>query len=176
MPREYQVHHVPLVQLRARFEEAFDIIREAWSEEVFSHRGEFWSYKDVALWPRPFQRPRPPIWMPIVGSKEAIEFAAEHNLPITKSPPITCRSASARTSPTARPRRYAKWDPITSISISLCSATAISPRRSCSARSAMQAPPRPMFMEQIGRFAREVLPALQAHEVETVPLAEEVPA
>jgi hypothetical protein len=25
----------------------------------------------------------PPIWMPIVGSKESIEFAASHNIPIT---------------------------------------------------------------------------------------------
>jgi alkanesulfonate monooxygenase SsuD/methylene tetrahydromethanopterin reductase-like flavin-dependent oxidoreductase (luciferase family) len=29
------------------------------------------------------QQPRPPIWMPIVGSKESIEFAGRHNLPIT---------------------------------------------------------------------------------------------
>jgi hypothetical protein len=33
-----------------------------------------------------------------------------------------------------------------------------------------------MFMEQIRRFAAEVLPALHAHRVERVPLAEEVPA
>jgi hypothetical protein len=36
--------------------------------------------------------------------------------------------------------------------------------------------PHEMFMEQIHRFAREVLPALQAHRVERVPLAEEVAA
>jgi alkanesulfonate monooxygenase SsuD/methylene tetrahydromethanopterin reductase-like flavin-dependent oxidoreductase (luciferase family) len=83
IPREYQVHHVPLAQSRARFQEAFDIITRAWSEEIFSYDGVFWSYKDVALWPRPLQRPRPPIWMPIVGSKESIEFAARHDLPIT---------------------------------------------------------------------------------------------
>src|SRR3989440_9359883 len=51
IPREYQVHNVPLMQSRARFEEAFDIIRKAWIEEIFSHQGEFWSYKDVAMWP-----------------------------------------------------------------------------------------------------------------------------
>jgi alkanesulfonate monooxygenase SsuD/methylene tetrahydromethanopterin reductase-like flavin-dependent oxidoreductase (luciferase family) len=83
IPREYQVHNVPLAQSRARFEEAFDIITRAWTEEIFSYDGVFWSYKDVALWPRPVQRPRPPIWMPIVGSKESIEFAARHDLPIT---------------------------------------------------------------------------------------------
>jgi alkanesulfonate monooxygenase SsuD/methylene tetrahydromethanopterin reductase-like flavin-dependent oxidoreductase (luciferase family) len=83
IPREYQVHNVSLAQSRARFEEAFDIITRAWSEEIFSYDGVFWSYKDVALWPRPLQQPRPPIWMPIVGSQESIEFAGRHNLPIT---------------------------------------------------------------------------------------------
>jgi len=36
--------------------------------------------------------------------------------------------------------------------------------------------PHEMFIEQIRRFAAEVLPALQAHEVAYVPIAEEVPA
>jgi alkanesulfonate monooxygenase SsuD/methylene tetrahydromethanopterin reductase-like flavin-dependent oxidoreductase (luciferase family) len=83
IPREYQVHNIPLAESRARFEEAYDIITRAWTEEVFSHDGKFWSYHDVALWPRPVQQPHPPIWMPIVGSQESIEFAAAHNIPIT---------------------------------------------------------------------------------------------
>ncbi|HWB47903.1 MAG TPA: LLM class flavin-dependent oxidoreductase [Stellaceae bacterium] len=83
IPREYQVHNVPLSESRARFEEAFDIITRAWTEEVFSYEGRFWSYKDVALWPRPVQQPRPPIWIPVVGSKESIEFAAKNDCPIT---------------------------------------------------------------------------------------------
>jgi hypothetical protein len=36
--------------------------------------------------------------------------------------------------------------------------------------------PHEMFVEQIRRFARDVLPALQAHEVKSVKLAEEVAA
>jgi alkanesulfonate monooxygenase SsuD/methylene tetrahydromethanopterin reductase-like flavin-dependent oxidoreductase (luciferase family) len=83
IPREYQVHNVPLAESRARFEEAYAIITRAWSEEVFSYEGKFWSYKDVALWPRPVQRPRPPVWIPVTGSKESIEFAAKHDIPIT---------------------------------------------------------------------------------------------
>ena len=55
IPREYQVHNVPLSESRARFEEAYDIITRAWTEEVFSYEGRFWSYRDVALWPRPVQ-------------------------------------------------------------------------------------------------------------------------
>src|SRR5690349_24653858 len=83
IPREYQVHNVKLADSRARFEEAYDIITRAWREEVFSYEGRFWSYKDVAMWPRPVQQSGPPIWVPVIGSKESIEFAAKHNLPIT---------------------------------------------------------------------------------------------
>ena len=83
IPREYQVHNVPLSDSRARFEEAFEIVTRAWTEEVFSHTGKFWTYKDVSLWPRPVQQPRPDIWMPIVGSKESIEFAARNGIRIT---------------------------------------------------------------------------------------------
>ena len=83
IPREYQVHNVTLADSRARFEEAYDIITRAWTEEIFSYEGKFWSYKDVAMWPRPVQQPHPPIWVPVIGSKESIEFAGRHNLPIT---------------------------------------------------------------------------------------------
>src|SRR5262249_51439444 len=83
IPREYAVHHVPMAESRARFEEAFEIITRAWTEDVFSFQGKFHSYKDVALWPPPVQQPHPPIWTPITTSKESIEFAAKHNIPIT---------------------------------------------------------------------------------------------
>jgi len=83
IPREYQVHNVPLGDSRARFEEAYEIVTRAWTEDVFSYSGRFWSYKDVALWPRPVQRPHPPIMIPIVGSQESIEFAGRHNIGIT---------------------------------------------------------------------------------------------
>ena len=36
IPREYQVHNVPLSDSRA------------WTEDVFSYEGKFWSYEDVA--------------------------------------------------------------------------------------------------------------------------------
>lgn len=80
VPREYKVYRVPMAESRARFEEAFEIIMKAWTEETFSHEGKFWSYTDVAIWPRPFQQPHPPVWVPFTGSKETIEFAGKHNL------------------------------------------------------------------------------------------------
>jgi alkanesulfonate monooxygenase SsuD/methylene tetrahydromethanopterin reductase-like flavin-dependent oxidoreductase (luciferase family) len=83
IPREHNVYQVPLKDSRARFEEAWEIIRRAWTEEVFSYEGRFWSYKDVAIWPRPVQQPYPPVWIPVTGSKETIEWAARFNMPIT---------------------------------------------------------------------------------------------
>ncbi len=83
IPREYNVFGVSQPESRARFEEAWEIIYRAWTEESFSFEGKFWTYRDVALWPRPMQQPHPPIWIPVTSSKESIEWAAQHNFPIT---------------------------------------------------------------------------------------------
>ena len=83
IPREHNVYNVPLRDSRARFEEAWEIIRRAWTEESFSFTGKFWSYEDVAIWPRPVQQPHPPVWVPVTGSKETIEWAGRHDVPIT---------------------------------------------------------------------------------------------
>jgi alkanesulfonate monooxygenase SsuD/methylene tetrahydromethanopterin reductase-like flavin-dependent oxidoreductase (luciferase family) len=80
VPREYKVYRVPMSESRARFEEAFDVIMKAWTSETFSHEGKFWNYKDVSIWPRPWQQPHPPVWVPFTGSKETIEWAGKHNL------------------------------------------------------------------------------------------------
>ena len=83
IPREYKAYNVNLADSRARFEEAWEIIKLAWSEEVFSYEGKFWSYRDVAIWPRPVQQPGPPVWVPVTTSQETMEWAARENAPIT---------------------------------------------------------------------------------------------
>jgi alkanesulfonate monooxygenase SsuD/methylene tetrahydromethanopterin reductase-like flavin-dependent oxidoreductase (luciferase family) len=79
VPREYHVYNVPMSESRARFEEAIDIVLKAWTENVFNYEGKFWSYKDISIWPRPYQQPHPPVFIPFTGSKETIEFAGRHN-------------------------------------------------------------------------------------------------
>ncbi|MCL6636943.1 MAG: LLM class flavin-dependent oxidoreductase, partial [Alicyclobacillus sp.] len=83
IPREYNVFNIPPQTSRARFEEAWEIIRRAWTEEVFSFSGQFWEFKNVSIWPRPVQQPHPPVWVPVTSSKETIEWAARYNIPIT---------------------------------------------------------------------------------------------
>jgi alkanesulfonate monooxygenase SsuD/methylene tetrahydromethanopterin reductase-like flavin-dependent oxidoreductase (luciferase family) len=81
--REYRALNIPMAESRARFEEGFEIMRRAWTEEVFSFQGQFHSYHDVAIWPRPIQQPHPPVWVPVTGSRETIEWAAANDIGIT---------------------------------------------------------------------------------------------
>jgi len=81
--REYRTLGVSMSESRDRFEEAYAIMVGAWTQEVFNFEGKFNSYENIALWPRPVQQPYPPVWMPVTGSKESIEFAARNNLAIT---------------------------------------------------------------------------------------------
>lgn len=83
IPREHNVFNISQSESRARFEEGWEIIRGAWTQEVFSYSGKFWNYKDVSIWPRPVQQPHPPVWVPVTASKETIEWAARNNIPIT---------------------------------------------------------------------------------------------
>lgn len=82
IPREYSVYNVDLRESRDRFEEAWEIIKKAWTEDVFSYEGKYWSYNEVAIWPRPVQEPHPPVWVPVSGSQETIEWAGRENAPI----------------------------------------------------------------------------------------------
>jgi len=83
IPREYKAYNVNLADSRARFEEAWEIIKHAWQDDVFSYEGKFWTYRDVAIWPRPVQQPHPPVWVPVTTSQETLEWAGKENAPIT---------------------------------------------------------------------------------------------
>ncbi|MCL6561507.1 MAG: LLM class flavin-dependent oxidoreductase [Firmicutes bacterium] len=83
IPREYEVYQVNPQQSRARFEEAWEIMRRAWTEEVLDYEGKFWQFRNAAIWPRPVQQPHPQVWVPVTSSKESIEWAARNNFPIT---------------------------------------------------------------------------------------------
>lgn len=63
IPREHLVYGVPLNESRARFDEALDVILNAWTQDVFTHHGRFFHYDSVDMWPRPYQEPCPPVWI-----------------------------------------------------------------------------------------------------------------
>ena len=60
-----------------RFHEAHDLIVQAWTRPgPFSFTGKHYKVEYVNLWPRPFQNPHPPIWVPSQGSKETIDWTS----------------------------------------------------------------------------------------------------
>ena len=61
----------------ARFQEAHDLVVQAWTRPgPFAFEGKFYHFDYVNMWPRPYQQPHPPIWAPSTGSVETIEWAA----------------------------------------------------------------------------------------------------
>jgi alkanesulfonate monooxygenase SsuD/methylene tetrahydromethanopterin reductase-like flavin-dependent oxidoreductase (luciferase family) len=75
-PYEYLVYNVDPAESRSRFEEAWNLIYRAWTDtQPFGWEGEHYSFRNIAIWPRPIQQPTPPI---IVSgsSKDSGEFAA----------------------------------------------------------------------------------------------------
>ena len=60
-----------------RYQEAHDLIVQAWTKPgPFPFEGEHYNFRYVNLWPRPYQTPHPPIWIPSMGSSETIKWAA----------------------------------------------------------------------------------------------------
>ena len=89
---EYHSSGVNPFHSHARFHEAHDLIVKAWTETgPFAFDGDFFDTQYVNLWPRPYQTPHPPIWIPSMGSGETIEWAAD---PKRKYPFLVTFSAS----------------------------------------------------------------------------------
>jgi len=60
-----------------RFHEAHDLIIQSWTRPgPFEFHSKHYHFEYVNVWPRPYQQPHPPIWIPSQGSRETIEFAA----------------------------------------------------------------------------------------------------
>ena len=76
-----------LAESRGKFQETFEVLLKAWtSNESFTYDGEHVRIKHpVTVFPKPIQKPHPPLW--ISGtSVESMQLAAEHDmLPLSSS-------------------------------------------------------------------------------------------
>lgn len=74
---EYHAFGANPTESHDRFHEAHDLIIRAWTEPgPFEFAGKYYKHRYVNCWPRPYQKPHPPIWIPSQGSQETIDFAA----------------------------------------------------------------------------------------------------
>ena len=65
---EFQALGAPFEGRGRRLDEGIRILRALWSQGSLEHRGEFFSFAEVACEPRPVQRGGPPVWIAGTGS------------------------------------------------------------------------------------------------------------
>ena len=68
------------VTLREKYDEAHRLVIQAWTRpEVFHFNGKYTQLRYVNIWPRPLQKPHPPVWIPGSGSLETWQWVAERD-------------------------------------------------------------------------------------------------
>lgn len=89
---------------RAAFEECFQIVKAAWTDDLLEHQGRYWRVpagetpwtlestlrfgagvqegvvRAVGVVPKPVQRPHPPIFQPFASSERSIRWCAENDV------------------------------------------------------------------------------------------------
>src|SRR5271165_264138 len=81
LPRTYEDYGVSYAESRDRFAEVLDIVERAWSQPTFSYEGKYYNFKNIAVAPRPLQRPFPPIRL-AAASPDTFPQAGERGLPV----------------------------------------------------------------------------------------------
>jgi alkanesulfonate monooxygenase SsuD/methylene tetrahydromethanopterin reductase-like flavin-dependent oxidoreductase (luciferase family) len=95
---DYAMYGIDREESHARLNEALEIIRKAWSQEQFSHEGEYWQIANCTLTPRPEQSMSgglPPIWVASL-SGSSMQWAGEQGFNImTVSHPLPPEKVNA---------------------------------------------------------------------------------
>ncbi len=60
-PIHYVGYNIPQEESRERFEEALEVILQAWTNEPLSYQGKYFQTQDLTVIPKPLQKPHPPI-------------------------------------------------------------------------------------------------------------------
>src|SRR5262245_31003907 len=87
-PTEFRGLDVSMERTRERFDESFELIRRAWTQDRCTFGGEFYQMRDLQVLPKPVQKPHPPLWTAAV-SPETYVLAAKRGLKIQTSPAFT---------------------------------------------------------------------------------------
>jgi alkanesulfonate monooxygenase SsuD/methylene tetrahydromethanopterin reductase-like flavin-dependent oxidoreductase (luciferase family) len=79
MDTNYCYGQIPALT-RDKYQEAHDLILRAWTEdEIFAFDGKYNQLRYVNLWPKPIQKPHPPIYIPGGGSIETWDFCVDYD-------------------------------------------------------------------------------------------------
>lgn len=87
-PGEYAGFDLSMSESRGRFDEALEIIKRCWTQEHVTFNGRFYRVRDLAIFPRPVQKPYPPIRIACI-SPDTFERVARHGERFLSAPSIT---------------------------------------------------------------------------------------
>jgi alkanesulfonate monooxygenase SsuD/methylene tetrahydromethanopterin reductase-like flavin-dependent oxidoreductase (luciferase family) len=87
IPSHFTGFGVPQAESRERFVEALEIILRAWTNDRVTYRGRFFNLDNLAVVPKPVQRPHPPI-RAAANSVETFELMGRMGYPIFVATPI----------------------------------------------------------------------------------------
>jgi alkanesulfonate monooxygenase SsuD/methylene tetrahydromethanopterin reductase-like flavin-dependent oxidoreductase (luciferase family) len=59
--RTYEAYGVPYGESRERFGEVLEVLQSSWRDGRFSFEGQFYKFRNIALVPKPLQKPHPPL-------------------------------------------------------------------------------------------------------------------
>ena len=85
--QEFEGVGVSMDESRDRFQEAVDVIIQAWTEERLTFHGKFTNVDDLWVLPKPLQEPYPPLFQAVSTSPESIDFAASRNIQVIAGGP-----------------------------------------------------------------------------------------
>ena len=74
---DYDRFRMPLEGAQDRLKDGLEFILKAWSGGNFSHSGPHYKYENLEVWPRPQQRPHPPVWLSCSGTPSSFEWAGQ---------------------------------------------------------------------------------------------------
>jgi alkanesulfonate monooxygenase SsuD/methylene tetrahydromethanopterin reductase-like flavin-dependent oxidoreductase (luciferase family) len=82
LPSEFEAFGRDFDESKARFAEGLEQVRLLLEQENVTSKGEFHSFDNVTVLPRPSQQPRPPFWIAAIISPDSFEAAGRqgHNL------------------------------------------------------------------------------------------------
>jgi alkanesulfonate monooxygenase SsuD/methylene tetrahydromethanopterin reductase-like flavin-dependent oxidoreductase (luciferase family) len=83
-PLHYGGFNIPMGESRDRFSEALDIVTQAWTAERVNYEGTYYRVKDVAVHPKPLQKPHPPIRI-ATNSSDTFPLAGRLGYPMFSS-------------------------------------------------------------------------------------------
>lgn len=61
--KEFEAVNIPKKERGRRTTEMIEIVKKLWTEEKVSFNGQFYKFSEIDVYPKPKQKPHPPIWI-----------------------------------------------------------------------------------------------------------------